>query len=116
MGGVGPPMIVEDDPPANPGLRLRAGLPSVQVDAFILQGPPEAFDEDVVEAPPLAIHGDPGADPLQPVGPGEGRELRSPIGVHDLGRAEAVNRLVKRLGAEVRFRLVRDAPGQPLAG
>ena len=55
VGGVGPLVIVEGDPLANPGLRLRAGLPSVQIDALILQGPPEPFDEDVVEAAPLSL-------------------------------------------------------------
>lgn len=54
MGGVGPLVVVEGDPPANPGLRLRAGLPSVQIDALILQGSPEAFDEDIVETPARA--------------------------------------------------------------
>ena len=94
MGGVGPLVVVEIDPAPDASLGLRAGLPGVQVDAFILQGPPEAFDEDVVETPALAVHRDPGADPLQPVGPGEGRELAALIRVHDLGRAELVDRLV----------------------
>lgn len=116
MGGVGPLVVVEGDPSANAGLGLRTGLPSVEVDALILQGPPEPFDEDVVESPALAVHRDPGADPFQPVGPGEGRELRPLDGIHDLGRAEAVDRLVQRLDAKVGFERVRDAPGQHLAG
>jgi hypothetical protein len=49
MGGVGPLVIVEGDPPGNARLGLRACLPGVQVDALILQGSQEAFDEDVVE-------------------------------------------------------------------
>lgn len=71
MGGVGPLVVVEGDPPTDAILGLRAGLPSVQIDALILQGPPEAFDEDVVDAAPFAVHRDPAADPFQPVGPGE---------------------------------------------
>jgi hypothetical protein len=35
--------------------------------------------------------------------------------VHDLGRAEAVNRLVQRLDAEIRVHCVRQPPGQRLA-
>lgn len=116
MGGVRPLVVVEGNPPANPGLCLRAGFPCVQIDAFILQGPPEAFDEYVVEAPPLAIHAVPGPDPFQPVSPGEGRELRSLIGVQDLTRAKAMDRLVQGFDAEVRFQRVRDARGQYLAG
>tara|TARA_Y100000815_G_scaffold174026_1_gene158354 strand:- start:2150 stop:2323 length:174 start_codon:yes stop_codon:yes gene_type:complete len=38
------------------------------------------------------------------------------IGIHDLGRAEAVDRLVQRLNAEAGFEGVRDAPSQHLAG
>lgn len=75
MGGVGPLVVVESDPPPDAGSSLRDGLPSVQIDAFILQGSPEVLDEDVVEAAPLAVHRAPGADPLQPVSPGKGREL-----------------------------------------
>ncbi len=100
MGSVWAMVVVEGDPAPDAGPGLRSGFPSVQVDAFILQGPPEALDEDVVEAASLAVHRDPGADALQPVGPGEGRELRPLIGVHDLGWTELVDRLVQRLDAE----------------
>ena len=54
MGGVGPLVIVEGDPAPDACLGLRSGFPGMHVDAFILQGPPEALDEDVVEAAPLA--------------------------------------------------------------
>ena len=94
MGGVRPLVVVEGDPTTDGCLGLRAGLPGVQVDAFILERPPQALDEDVVEAAALAVHRDPGSNPLQPVGPGEGRELRALIGIHDIWRAEAVDRLV----------------------
>lgn len=54
--------------------------------------------------------------PLQPVRPGEGRELRTLFGTHDIGRAEAVVRLVQRLETEVGLKRVRDALGQYVAG
>ena len=79
MGSMRATVVVEGDPPPDAGSCLRAGLPGVQVDAFILQGAPEAIYEDVVQAPALAVHRDPGADPLQSVGPGEGRELAAPV-------------------------------------
>ena len=44
MGGVGPQVVVEGDPASDTGVGLRAGFPGVEIDAFILQGPPEAFD------------------------------------------------------------------------
>ena len=109
-------MVVEGDPAPDAGPRLRSGFPSVQIDAFILQGPPQPLDEDVVDAAPFAIHRDPAADPFQPVGPGEGRELRPLIGVHDLGRAELVDRLVQRFDAEVSLQGVGDAPSQHFPG
>ena len=45
MGGVGSPMIIEGNPLANGSLGLRPRFPSAQVDAFTLEGPPEALDE-----------------------------------------------------------------------
>jgi len=87
----------------------------VQVDAFILQGPPQAFYEDVVQIAAFAIHGDLGLGPLQPVGPVEGGELAAVIGIHDLGRTELVDGLIQRLEAELGLQRVRDAPGQHLA-
>ena len=68
-------VVVEGDPAPDASPCLRTVLPGVQIDAFIFQGPPETLDEDVVEAAALAVHRDPGADPLQPVGPDEGCEL-----------------------------------------
>ena len=49
MGSMSPLMVVEAEPPRHTSLGLRAGFPSVQVDAFILQRPPQALDEDVVD-------------------------------------------------------------------
>lgn len=84
MGGMRPLVIVEGDPSAKARLGLRADLSGVQIDALILQGPPEAFNEDVVETAALAIHRDSRADPFQPVSPDKRPELRPLIGVHDL--------------------------------
>ena len=71
MGGVRPLAIVKIYPASDPGLGLRAGFPSVQINAFILQRPPEPFDEDIVDAAALAVHRDLDAGALQAVGPGE---------------------------------------------
>lgn len=116
MGGMGPQMVVEGDPAADTCPRLRSGFPGVQVDAFVFPRPAETLDKDVVEVPGFAVHGDFGLGPLQSVGPVEGRELTALDGVHDLGRAELVDRLVQRLKAELGFKRVRYPPGQNLAG
>lgn len=75
MGVVWPLVTIEGDPAADACLGLRSGVPNVQGDAFILQGPPEALDEDIVDAAPFAVHRDPGAALFQPISPGEGRDL-----------------------------------------
>jgi hypothetical protein len=51
-------MVVEADPAPDTRLGLRSGLPSVQIDAFILEGAPKMFDEDIVKVSgdlPLAL-------------------------------------------------------------
>ena len=88
----------------------------MQVDAFILQRPPQALNEDVVQIPGFAVHRYFGAHLFQPVGPGEGGELRPLVRIHDLGRAEAVDCLVQSLDAKISLQRVGDAPGQHFAG
>jgi hypothetical protein len=116
MGSVRALVVIEGDPAPDAIPCLRSGLPSVEMDAFILEGPPQALDEDVVDAAPFAVHRDPGANPFQPVSPGEGRELAALIRVHDLRWSEAVDGLGQRLDAEVGLQRVRDAPRQYLPG
>lgn len=101
MGGVEPLVVLEGDPALDASLGLCAGFPSAQIDAFILQRPPATFNEDVVEVSGFAVHGDLGLGPLQAVGPVEGCELATLVGIHDLGRAKLVDRFVQRLEAEV---------------
>jgi len=43
-------MIIESDPTPDTGFCLRARFPGVQIDAFVIQGSPEAPDKDVVDA------------------------------------------------------------------
>ncbi len=49
-------MVVKGDPASDAGSCLRPSFPSVQIDAFILQGPPQPLDEDVVETASFAVH------------------------------------------------------------
>lgn len=136
-------VIVEGHPFPDACLCLRAGFPSIQVDAFVLRRPPQPLDEYVVrcpavvlrsnamrgEEPAFPIHRDAHAGPAQAVRLGKGRELRSFVGIHDLGQAELVDGLVQRLDAEVGRPLtgrclhantergrVRDAPCEDLPG
>ena len=70
MCGVGPVVIIERDPPTDPGPGFAPARKGVQVNAFVFQGPPQSFDEDIVEEPTIAIHGDPYTGFFQTVGPG----------------------------------------------
>lgn len=116
LSGTGPPVIAEANPSPDACLALRAGLPCALIDAFTLQGPPEALDEDVVQGSALAVHRDKGSDLLPTVGPGDGCDLRPLIRIHDFGRADLVDRLVRRLQTDACLQRIRDAQGQHLAG
>ena len=109
-------VLVEGHPFPDGRLRFRTGLPGMQVDTLVFQGASQPVDEDVVEESAFPIHRDSHARSAEPVGPGEGRELRSLICIHDLGRAEPVSSIVQRFDAEARLQRVRYPPGQYLAG
>ena len=94
-------MVVEGHPFPDGRLRLRSCLPSVQLDALVFQGAPQPLDEDVVQEAAFPVHRYAHAGSTQPVRPGEGRELRPLIGIHDLGRAELVDGFVQRFDAVV---------------
>ena len=64
-----PPVVVELDPLANSGPGLCSPAPCMQVDAFVFEGTPQPFHEDVVEEAALAIHRDFHTGFPQPVGP-----------------------------------------------
>src|SRR5271155_1349332 len=59
-----------------------------QVDPFVLHGPPQALDKDVVVAAPASIHAD--LDPVIPQHLGDllAGELRALIGIEDAGLAD----------------------------
>ena len=66
---------------------LGNGLVAVQVNLFILDRFPEAFNEDVVSPTALAIHADLNPVLLKQANEGGTGELAALIGVHDFRRA-----------------------------
>jgi len=78
-----------------------------QVDPFVLHGPPQALDEDVVVAAPASVHAD--RDPVIPQHLGKlvAGELRTLIGIEDAGLAEPGEGLAQRLDTEPRRQRVR---------
>src|SRR5260370_30218396 len=87
-----------------------------QVDPFVLDGPPQALDEDVVVAASASIHAD--FDPVIPQHRGElvAGELRTLIGIEDVRLAEPGEGLAQRLDAEPCRHRVRQSPGQHPSG
>jgi len=74
-----PFMVVEGKIPLEPLIKFgNAGI-VVEIQVFILDTPPEPFDEDVVKDASPAIHTDAGAGLRQDRGEPPGRELHSLI-------------------------------------
>src|ERR1700746_2651597 len=83
-----------------------------QIDPFVLHGPPQALDKDIVVAAPASVHDD--LDPmiLQHLGEPITGELRPLIGIEDAGLAEPGEGLAQRLDTEPRRQRIRQPPRQ----
>jgi hypothetical protein len=64
MGGVGTQVVVECDSASDASPGLRIGFPSMTVDSFVFQRPPEPPNEDVVQVSGFAVRRDLGLGPL----------------------------------------------------
>src|SRR5438874_11971702 len=73
-----------------------------QVNPFVLHGPPQALDKDVVVAPPASIHAD--LDPMVPQHLGKlvAGESRALISIEGAGLADPGEGLAPRLDADPR--------------
>lgn len=90
MRSVRPLVIVECHPAHHACLRLQARFPRAQVNALVLQQPPQTLDEDVVDATAFAVHRDHCGRVLHAVSRGKRRGMAAPVAVNDLRRAEGV--------------------------
>src|SRR5256714_14460352 len=81
-----------------------------QVDPFVLYGPPQALDEDVVVAAPASIHAD--RNPVIPQNLGKlvAGELRPLIGIDGALRAEPDQSLLPSVDTEPLLPLFRYPP------
>ena len=109
---VRPLPILITDPTAKPAAQFGAGLEYVQIDAFVLQRPPEPFNEHVVHPATASVDADPHPGIAQHVGAGE---LAALIRLEDFGPAEARQRFPQSLDAEYYVHRVRQPPGDHLA-
>ena len=76
-------LVVEVHPAPHAGAGVAYGAIGVEVDFFVFQAAPEAFDEDVVHPAPFAVHADLYAMFLEYVGEGGAGELAALVGVED---------------------------------
>jgi hypothetical protein len=102
--------VVKSDPIVDDTFCLYPVLQFVQVDSFLLQGSPEAFDEDVVEvsSPPIHRIFDLGIG--QGGDPGRTSELRSLVRIHYLWLAISGDCLLQRLNAKAGIQRVGEPP------
>ena len=104
--------VVEADPLADDASGLEAVGELAQIDGLVFERTPQPLDEDVVQAPAPAVHRYPDTGLPQAPGEGEASELAALVGIEDLQRAMAGQRLVECLDAEARIQGVRQALGQ----
>lgn len=110
------PVVVIGDPPAKASPQPRAGLEGMEVDALVLERPPEALDDDVVYPSASAIHADADLGLAQHAGEGLRSKLTALIGVKDIRLAEAALCFLQRRDAEAGIHGVGQPPGQNLTG
>lgn len=108
--------VVIGDPPAKVSPQLRAGLAGLEINTLVLQGSPEAFDEDVVHPKASAVHADADLGLAQHRGAGLRREVDALVGFEDLRCTEPSQRILQFRGAEAGVHGVRQPLGQHLAG
>src|SRR5687768_2450054 len=101
-------LMVEREVAADPGPRFARVRVGVEVDLLVLERTPHALDEHVVEPAALAVHADLDAVLAQYPREGLGGELRPLVGVEDLRRRVARERLLERIDAEARLQRVRQ--------
>src|ERR1700737_4415072 len=111
-----PPQIIPVEELPKAALLFDAVGRWAQVDPFVLHGPPQALDEDVVVAAPASVHAD--LDFMIPQRLGEliTGELRPLIGIEDAGLAEPGEGLAQRLDTEPRRQRIRQPPRQHSSG
>src|SRR5436305_13396943 len=107
-----PPQIIPVEELGKAALLFDAVGRWAQVDPFVLHGPPQALDKDVVVAAPASIHAD--RDPVIPQHRGElvARELGTLIGIKDAGLAAPSEAFAQRLDTKPCRQRVRQAPRQ----
>lgn len=112
---MGPMVVIVGEPTRQARPQFGAGLKGMEIDALVLHGPPQAFDEDIVNPAAPAIHADRYFGLAQHGGKGVAGELTALIGIEDFGLAVTGHGALQSFDAKSSVHRVRDAPGQYLA-
>ena len=109
-----PFLVVEDEVVRESPVELGYGFVAFEVEVFVFEGAPEAFNEDVVQGTAASVHADEDAFALEATGePGRGK-LGALIGVEDVGLGRAQG-LVERVQAEIHLQRIGEPPGQHIS-
>ena len=110
VGAVGAPIIVEDIV----GSQVPFGFDQIgvgaQVNLLVFDRAPEAFDENVAQAPAFAVHGDFHSVRLEHAGELRAGELAALIGVEDLRKAVSCERTFAQSHADRRIQRIGKFP------
>ena len=110
MGGVRAFRVVIGQPLFDTSLCVRASFKGVQIDALILQRPPEALNHSIVDPAAFSVHADLDLRISQNLDPISTCELAALVGVEYLRRAVLGQRLFQGLDAEFRIHRVEQTP------
>ena len=108
QGLMQPLPVVELEVPVQAGHGFSNVLVTFQVNLFVLDGAPEAFDKDVVKNPAPAIHADPDSGGFQPADEFPAGKLGALITVKNL-RAGLLQRLVQGRQAKAGVQRVENS-------
>ncbi len=112
---MGPSGVLECHPILNDAPGLESIGDFLKVDGLLLQGSPQAFNEDVFDVSSPSVHRDAHAHLVQRGDPGRSGELADLICIHDLRWALLGYGLLQCFDAEVCVHRVAELPAQDLA-
>ncbi len=104
-------VIIEAEVFGQPQVELGDPVVGLEVEFFVFDRAPQAFDEHVVQCSAPSVHADANAFFLQPFCESGGSELRPLVGVEDLGCA-AGEGFTQSLQTEIHLQGVGQPPGQ----
>ncbi len=104
-------LVIEEEVVGQSLDQERDGVIGPEIEVFVFDGAPEAFDEHVVQGSTSAVHTDLDAFYFQPLCVSQAGELGTLVGIEDVGAAQ-LERIVQGVYAEIRVQRVAHPPGE----